>query len=108
MPAWKRIGVRALKNSLAAVLDEVAAGERVLLCRRAKPLAALIPVRDLERLHELTRRDDELAAVLRGRGHLVDPWATPGILEVIVSYLNPRTRSTPQPPDSSEEVAGWS
>lgn len=81
------IGIRAARANLGSVLERVAGGEHVLLCRRAKPLAALISLEDLERFRELIRRDEELAAVLRARGHSVDPWETAAILEVIVTYL---------------------
>lgn len=104
-PAARRIGLRAVRSGLGGILEDVAAGERVVVCRRTKPLAVLIPMQDLQRLYELTRRDAELAAVLRGRGHVVDPWTTPEILEVVVSYLGRRSDATSRSePRGPEEV----
>lgn len=75
------MGVRAVKANFAA------AGSHVVVCRRAEPLAALIPVRDLDRFRELARRDEELAEVLRRRGFDVESWSTAGILDLIASRL---------------------
>lgn len=83
----RSIGIRAAKANLGSILEGVAGGEHVLLCRRSRPLAALISLEDLERFRELVRRDEELAAVLRARGHSVDRWDTAAILEVVVTYL---------------------
>lgn len=83
LPEPRSIGVRAAKAKFSALLDEVDGGDHVLVCRRSQPLAALIPASDLDRFRELARREEELAAVLRGRGYRVDPWGTPGVLEVV-------------------------
>jgi prevent-host-death family protein len=85
----RSIGVRAAKATFSTLLDEAAAGHHALICRRSRPVAALISLNDLDLLGELIRRDEELAAVMRARGHDVDPWVTPTILRVVVSYLAP-------------------
>lgn len=116
-PPPRSLGIRAAKASLSTVLDEVAAGSHVLLCRRAKPVAVLIPPQDLERFRELVRRDEELAAVLRARGHHVDQWTTAALIEVIVSYLEAprkpsnarrRSRAARALGDRSERQPAWS
>lgn len=89
LPKPRPVGTRTAKESFSSLLDEVAAGEHALIYRRSRAVAALIPINDLERLQELVRRDEELAAILRARGHEVDPWATPGILSVLVTHLRP-------------------
>jgi prevent-host-death family protein len=89
LPKPRSVGTRAAKESFSTLLDEVAAGEHALIYRRSRAVAALIPVGDLERLQELARRDEELAAILRARGHQVNPWGSPGILSVLVTHLRP-------------------
>jgi prevent-host-death family protein len=89
LPQPRPVGVRAAKESFSTLLEEVAAGGHALIYRRSRPVAALIPVSDLERLQELARRDEELGAVIRARGHEVDPWGTPEILRVLVTHLRP-------------------
>lgn len=91
MPIPRPIGIRAAKSNFSALLDEVAAGEHVLVCRRSKPLAALIPAGDLDQLRELANRDAQLAAVLRARGHDIEPWGTARVIEIIVTHLGAST-----------------
>lgn len=81
------VGVREAKAAFAALLDGVATGEQIVICRRSQPVAALIPVSELHHFRELIRRDAELAAVLRARGYGVEPWTTAGILEAVISSM---------------------
>lgn len=86
LPPPQRIGIRAARADFGSLADRVAThGDHFLICRREQPLAALIPVGDLDRFRELFRRDEELAAVLRARGFKVQPWTTPGVLEAVSS-----------------------
>lgn len=87
------LGIRTARANFGVVLDRVAAGESVVICRRSRPLAALISVDELERFRELVRRDEALAAVFRARGHILDPWTTSSILEVVVTHLVGPSRS---------------
>ena len=81
------MGIRAARARFGPIVDRVATeGYRLIICRRGQ-LAALISVPDLQRLHELERRDRDLAAVLRGRGYRVDPWTTPTALEAVTSLV---------------------
>ena len=77
------IGIRRAIRELPALVDQVVAGEPVVISRRGLPLAALISTADYERLRELERRDEGLQAVLRGQGIRILPWTTPKILEVL-------------------------
>ncbi|HEX9637728.1 MAG TPA: type II toxin-antitoxin system Phd/YefM family antitoxin [Acidobacteriota bacterium] len=55
--------VTEARDNLGDTLNRVAYGkERVLIGRRGKPLAALVPVEDLELLEELEDRSDVQAA----------------------------------------------
>lgn len=94
LPPLRSLGIRAAKASFSGLLDEVEAGTHVLLCRRSKPVAALIPPVDLERFRELLRREEELGAVLRARGHAVEPLTTAQLIEVMVSHLDAPRPST--------------
>lgn len=101
----RSIGVRAAKATFSTLLDEVAAGRHTLICRRSRPVAALISLQDLDLLGELIRRDEELAAVMQARGHDVDPWVTPNILGVVVSYLVP-PQATGAAPGATSSAEG--
>jgi len=58
-----RLSVTEARDALAEALNRVAyAGERIVLERHGKRLAALIPVEDLELLEELEDRADVKAA----------------------------------------------
>jgi prevent-host-death family protein len=70
-----RLSVTEARDALAEALNRVAyAGERIVLERHGKSLAALIPVEDLELLEELENRADLKAArkALREKGRV--PW----------------------------------
>ena len=43
----KSVGVREAKTHLSRLLDDVAAGEEVLITRRGAPAARLVPIRTL-------------------------------------------------------------
>lgn len=83
LPTPTPIGIRRARADFGGLVDRVADGEYVLICRRSTPLAVLLPAIDLESFKELVRREQELEAVLRGRGYIVRPWTTPKILETL-------------------------
>lgn len=54
----RRIGVSAARERLADVVAHVATRrERVLLTRHGRPLGALVPLEDVERLRDLDRAE---------------------------------------------------
>lgn len=69
------VGVRELKAELSAWLDRVAAGERVTVTNRGRPVATIAPIVDAVSLD---------AAIEQG-------WATPA-----TAPLRPVTRRRPQ------------
>lgn len=79
----ERMAIRRVRESFGAVVDTVASGRRILVCRRSTPLAVLLPKSDYTALAELEQRDEQLAAVLRGRGVRVDPWTTTNLIEAL-------------------------
>lgn len=83
LPTPTPIGIRRARADFGGLVDRVADGEYALICRRSTPLAVLLPAIDLESFKELVRREQELDAVLRGRGYVVRPWTTPKILEAL-------------------------
>lgn len=84
LPTPTPIGIRRARADFGGLVDRVAGGEYALICRRSTPLAVLLPANDLESFKELVRREQELEAVLRGRGYVVRPWTTPKILETLM------------------------
>jgi prevent-host-death family protein len=61
----RSVNIRDARRRLGALLDEVAAGEEIVLVRWGNPVARLIPVRDeLKRLPSLA--DFRLSIQLRG------------------------------------------
>ena len=71
-----RLNATDARSDFSTTLSKVAfTKERVLLERHGKPLAALVPVEDLELLQELEDRIDLEAArkALKGPGRI--PWA---------------------------------
>jgi prevent-host-death family protein len=62
--AVTEIGTFEAKNKLSELLDRVERGEEVVITRRGKPTAKLVPInppRDVERAREAGRRIRELA-----------------------------------------------
>ena len=58
-----RIDTSKLRQHLPDTLNKVAyKGERILLSRYGKPLAAIVSIEDLARLEELEDREDNAAA----------------------------------------------
>jgi prevent-host-death family protein len=58
------VSVAKIRNNMADVLNRVAyGGERVVLARRGKKVAALVSVEDLALLEELENRADVKAAL---------------------------------------------
>ena len=54
----RTVGVAEAKAKLSELLRQVAyRGERIILQRRGKPVAALVPIKDLERVERETRGD---------------------------------------------------
>jgi len=59
----KRINASAVREDFADILNQVAyAGERIILHRRGKNVAALVSIADLELLQDLEDRLDNAAA----------------------------------------------
>lgn len=62
-----RLTASSVRDAFAATLDRVAeGGERIVLDRRGKSVAALVPIEDLELLRELEDRIDNEAAAKAG------------------------------------------
>jgi prevent-host-death family protein len=57
-----RLTISEAREDFAAVLKTVAGGERVLLRRHGKPVAAIVPVEDLALLRAIEDRMDAKAA----------------------------------------------
>lgn len=87
LPKPVPISIRAARGRFGSLVDEVADGDCALICRRSTPLAVLIPVTKYEELAETVRRDQGLAALLRGRGVAVEAWTAAGVLEAVVRLL---------------------
>ena len=81
------VSIRAARERLGSLVDEVAAGRPALICRRSRPLAVLVAASRYEELLETVRRDVSLAAILRARGLPIDQWTTPGALEAVARLL---------------------
>ena len=82
------ISIRTARGRFGTLVDEVAGdGPPALICRRSTPLAVLMPVAQYEELAETVRRDQSLAAVLRGRGLLSGSWTTTAVLEAVVRLI---------------------
>lgn len=67
----KRLAASAVRESFAETLNRVAyQGERVVMHRRGKPVAALVPLEDLAALEALENQRDLAAArkALREKG----------------------------------------
>lgn len=79
----ERMAIRRVRESFGALVDTVASGRRIVVCRRSTPLAVLLPQDDYAALVELHQRDQQIAAVLRGRGVLVEPWNTTNLIEAL-------------------------
>ncbi|HXF89274.1 MAG TPA: type II toxin-antitoxin system prevent-host-death family antitoxin [Xanthobacteraceae bacterium] len=63
------IGLFDAKNKLSALIDRVARGEEVLITRRGRPVAKLVPVKadhDVERARAAMRRIRERAEKFGG------------------------------------------
>lgn len=45
----KKVTLTAARRRFGALLDEVAAGEEIVLVRRGRPVARLVPIRDDEK-----------------------------------------------------------
>lgn len=59
----KRLNTTAAREDLADILNQVAyAGERIILHRRGKNVAAIVPMADLQLLQDLEDRMDNEAA----------------------------------------------
>jgi prevent-host-death family protein len=79
----KTVTTLVLRRKLGQVLDEAAAGERVLITRGNRPLAVLVPADEYaagaagrrRRLETAAARVAEWRAEYGGRGRRVDPVA---------------------------------
>jgi prevent-host-death family protein len=68
MPAMIEIGAFEAKNKLSELLDRAEHGEEVVITRRGKPVAKLVPMNsafDRERAREAARRIRERAKTLK-------------------------------------------
>ena len=81
------MSIRAARDRFHALVGEISAGGHVLICRRSAPLAVLVSAADYDQMAEAVRRDEGLAAVMRGRGVSVEPWTTPKVLEAVARLL---------------------
>jgi prevent-host-death family protein len=64
------IGAFDAKNKLSALLDKVERGEEVVITRRGRPVAKLVPINagfDRERAREAAKRIRELAKEIGGK-----------------------------------------
>lgn len=61
----EEIGAFEAKTHLSRLLDRVAAGERLTITRRGRPVAMLVPVQD-EAADDLTRVVEELRQLSKG------------------------------------------
>ena len=64
------IGAFEAKNKLSELLDRVERGERVVITRRGKPVAELVPpaaTRDVQKAREAARRIRERASQFGGK-----------------------------------------
>jgi len=92
LPVPEPISIRAAKDQFHSLVSGVADGSYVLICRHSTPLAVLVPAGDFDRIAEAVRRDQGLAAVLRGRGLAVELWTTPKVLEVVLRLVEGEDR----------------
>ena len=86
-PNPEPISIRAARERLGSLVDEVAAGRAALICRRSKPLAVLLAAADYEELLEVVRRDHSLAAILGARGLVLEDWTTAEAVGAVVRLL---------------------
>mgnify|MGYP000064712156 CR=1 FL=1 len=87
LPRPRPISIHAARGRFGSLVDEVADGGAMLICRRSTPMAVLLPAVQYEELAETVRRDQSLAAVLRARGVEFDSWTTASVLEAIVRLI---------------------
>lgn len=80
------ISIRTARERFGSLVDRVAQGYPVLICRRSTPLAVLLPAAQYEE-PETVRREQSLAAILRARGIALDGWTTAGVLEAVAQLL---------------------
>ena len=82
----KTISALEVRAKFGQVLDEAAAGERFIVERAGAPVAAIVPLRDLE------LSDPEA----------VKAWRLAGVNRLVAMRAADR-----RPRPSSEEIAGW-
>ena len=73
-----RIRATRVRNDFAETINRVAyQGERIILERRGKPMAAVVPIEDLELLQDLENRmdlDEARAALADAKKHGTVSW----------------------------------
>ena len=75
MPARRKIASSKARNEFADLVNRAAyAGERVIVHRHKKPVAALVPIQDLELLEQLEDRMD-LEDVRQRLNETTVPWS---------------------------------
>ena len=82
----KTISALEVRAKFGQVLDEAAAGERFIVERAGAPVAAIVPLRDLELSDPAVTKDRRMAAVDR-------------LVAMRASDRRPRP--------SAEEIVGW-
>jgi len=63
MVSMKTVSALELRKRVGQLLDEAAAGERIVIERAGQPLCALVPLRDLEATAPAARLQRERAAL---------------------------------------------
>lgn len=63
MADMKTVSALEVRKRFGAILDEAAAGEQIVIERAGQPVAALVPLADLEQLSPDARRRTRLDAI---------------------------------------------
>lgn len=96
MPASHSIA--EAKAHFAACVADAESGKRVILIRHGRPVAALVPIADLDRLESLGRDDPQA-----GLAGLIGAWEEDEeMVDVIQSAIASRTGPRPLPKWESE------
>jgi prevent-host-death family protein len=95
----RTISALQVRAKFGQVLDEAAAGERFVVERAGMPVAAIVPLRDLEAVDPERTKERRLAAVDElariGRMHAADPRPRP-TREEIVAWIREGREERPR------------
>ncbi|MEK7405745.1 MAG: type II toxin-antitoxin system prevent-host-death family antitoxin [Acidobacteriota bacterium] len=70
----KRLNASKAREQLSAIVNRAACrGQRIVVCRRGKDLAAVIPIKDLWLLERRAKEDTDRADVDDARAALAEP-----------------------------------